>query len=641
MRTVLRGIKQHRHKPKACGRGSGVLCGAEQIGVAGRFDAGRILFPLLLALLLFLAYSPTLSGEFILDDRPLIQKNPYVTRPHSIISYLSQVDGKKESGAQGETGTGYYRPLIQLTYWLDYKIWGMNGAGFRLSNLLYHLLACILLWMWIKRLIDDGHVSFWIAVIFALHPVNTEAVSWVSSRNNVLVAVFGLASLHLFVKMRETGKGRYGFFSLIFFAGALLSKEFALALLPVFFLWSFSLGRREKSITGLLLDHLPFALILCAYLLLRYSITGLHPVSAADETFWSRILFAPYLVLRNTQMILLPLDLHSLIVRYPGWAGSWQAFAGISFMIMLFILLWRERGRPLFRFALLSYLCTLGPILHIFPIPSPTLISMRWLYFPMIFLLMGFSPDLKGLLRAKRRLSISLLCLVVGCFGSLTYMLNEGLWHDEERFFSREVEDFRNDYYSGGFAEVLHQKGDYRGAEEQFLTAIRTGNRSAKDLINYGALLVDTGRAGDALPVLQSALSLDLDFAERAELHNNLGMAEFHLRKGAKAILHFQKAVAYEPRRALFWSNLGGAYGSAGDHFKATKAFERALEMEPDSCSIRKGLALTLIKMQDYAGALSAMGGTAVAHCDPEFLALREECLARTRSGSEPARETD
>jgi protein O-mannosyl-transferase len=583
------------------------------------------MIPLFLGILIFGAYYPILSGEFILDDKPLIQKNPYVVQPHSIVSYLSQVDGKSEP--PGEV-TGYYRPLIQLTYRLDYWLWGMSGAGFRGSNLFYHFLASLLLFAFIKRLTGSVRVSFWAAALFALHPANTEAVSWVSSRNNILVACFGLASLCLYVHARETGKRRHDFFSLLLFAGALLCKEFGVVLLPVFFLWAFLRGREKPGFSGLVRDHLPFVIVLCAYFFLRFSVTGFHTVSAAGEPFWRRILFAPYLIAANTQMILFPSNLHSFMIRFPSSVVSWQTFAGFLFVILLVILLWKGKER-VFRFAIFSYLFSLAPILHLIPIPSPTLISMRWLYFPMIFLLVGVSPCLKRTLEARRRLTSGLLCLLVGCFGFLTHVLNETLWHDEERFFSREVQHFRNEYYSGGLAEILHQKGDYQGAEEQFRTAVRTGNRSAKDLINYGALLIDRGRAGEALPVLQSALGLKMSFEERGELHNNLGLAEFHVGRSSEALLHFRKAVAYGPQVALFWSNLGGAYGSGGDYRRAAEAFDQALKIEPDSCAIRKGVAITLMNMQDYAGALSALEGPG-GRCDLEFTALLRECRERT-----------
>ena len=583
-------------------------------------DHSTPLFLLFLGILILSAYLPTLNGEFILDDKPLIQKNPYVHRIQTVVSYLSQEDGRGEGESGGRTG--YYRPLIQFTYWLDYRIWGMSGPGYRISNLFYHFLASVLFFFLIRRLADSDHLAFWLAVLFALHPVNTEAVSWVSSRNNILAAIFGIVSFQSYLRSRETKRAGWGSLSLFFFACSLLSKEFGLILLPVFLLWTFLMDReRERTIPVLIRDHLPYLLVLCGYLVLRVAATDL-PGAAAEDGLWRRILFSPYLILLDTQKILLPIDLHSFMVHYPTHPFSWQSAAGISFLALLGLLWWREKEVPLFRFALLSFLFSLGPILHIVTIPSPSLVSMRWLYFPMLFLLAATAPYLKRLLM-RNRLFVTALLLAVTCyFGFLTHVLNKELYHDEEGFFRQEVFHFGNDYYAGGIAEILHQKGDYKGAEDQFLSAIRSGHRSAKDLVNYGALLIDRGREKEAIPVLQSALALEMSFEERGELHNNLGTAEFRLgRRDDKPLRHLQKAVAYSPERALFWANLGSAYGSYGDYGRAVAAFERGLEIEPDSCAIRKGIAITLMNMQDYAGALSALEG-AGRPCDPEYAAL-------------------
>lgn len=584
-------------------------------------DHSTPLFLLFLGILILSAYLPTLHGEFILDDKPLIQKNPYVHRLQTLISYLSQEDGRGDGGNGGRTG--YYRPLIQFTYWLDYRIWGMSGPGFRTSNLFYHFLSSVLFFFLIRRLTGADHASFWVAVLFALHPVNTEAVSWVSSRNNILSALFAVGSFLFYLRARETKRAGWGSLSLLFFACSLLSKEFGLALLPVFLLWTFLVDKeRGGEVPVLIQNHLPYLLVLCAYLALRFWVTGPLGGSEEGDDLWRRILFTPYLILVNAQKILLPVDLHSFMVHYPARILSWQSAAGVCFVAFLCFLLWHEKNRPLLRFGLLSFLISLGPILHIVVLPSPSLISMRWLYFPMIFLLAALAPYLKRLLTARSPFATVLLAAVACYFGFSTNVLNRELWHDEEGFFKQEVFHFGNDYYAGGIAEILHQKGDYKGAEEQFLVAIRTGNRSAKDLVNYGALLIDRGRAEEAIPVLQSALALPMSFEERGELHNNLGMAEFRSgRRGHNSLPHFKKAVAYVPDRALFWSNLGSACGSAGDYAGAVKGFGRALEIEPDSCTIRKGMAITLMNMQDYAGALSALEGGREP-CDPEYMAF-------------------
>jgi Tfp pilus assembly protein PilF len=585
----------------------------------------RVGYPILIGILIILAYHPTLTGEFILDDRPLIKNNSYIREFQSIISYLSQEDGADVQSGPGER-TGYYRPLLNLTYWLDQWIWGMDGSRFRWSNLFYHFLACTLFFHLLKRMTGDDGASFWIAALFAVHPVNTEAVSWVSSRNNILVAIFGLASLLLYIEPGKRNAGNRSL-SLLFFAGALLSKEFGLALLPIFLLWTLMFDGESWKISDGVRNHIPFAIVICAYLLIRYSVTCIHASSAGDEPLWRRAFFAPYLALANTGLVIFPFNLHSFIVRYPPSIFSWQGFSGILFIFLLVFLFWREKDRPLFRFGLLSFLCSLFLVLHIVALPSPSLVSMRWLYFPMLFLLLAVSPYVAALLKTSRVLTVALLCLVV-YFGFLSHLLNRNLWHDEKTFFMQEVLHFKNHYYSSGLAEILYGERDYIGAEEHYAIALREGHATSGDLINYGSLLIDQGRPEAALTIMEGALRHRMSHEERAEFHNNMGMACFHLNRPAEAIAHLKKAVVYSPRRTLFWANLAGAYGIGGDYPGSVDAFRTGLEMEPDSSLLRKGLALTFLNMQNYASALITLEKIPLGKMDKEAVALLEQIRA-------------
>jgi len=583
----------------------------------------KIFYPFVLPILALLAYFPTLSGEFILDDRPLVQNNAYIKSLHTPVSYLSQEDG---------AGTGYYRPLVNFTYWLDYAIWGMDGKRFRASNLFYHLVACLLFFLIMQRITGDSHVSFWIAALFAVHPVNTEAVSWVSSRNNILVTVFGLASFHFFLKADEKSSAGYGSLSLIFFAGALLSKEFGLLLLPIFLLWSF-LSPRRKTVYSLVRNHLPYVILICAYLLIRFWVTSVPEAPDGGEPVWRRVLVAPYLVLLNAGMIFLPLNLHSFMLRYSSTASPWQPISGLVLLVLVFFLLVTEKKRPIFRFGVSSFLVSLFPILNIVSLPSPTLISMRWLYFPMVFLLMGVSPYILLPAARRRQATALLLCILTGYLGLYTHILNRNLWHDEKTFFRTEVVHFGNLYYSSDLAEMLHQEGDYRGAEEHFAVALREGYATDRDIINYGALLIDLNKCDAALALLENAQKLVMSYEERSELHNNLAIAKFRLKRPGEAIVHFRKAVIYSPRRTAFWSNLAGAYGSMGDFTNSAAAFKRGLEIEPDSSLLRKGLALTFMNMQNYPGAVSVLEEIPYRQRDSEANALLAESRRKLAAG--------
>ncbi|HJX35112.1 MAG TPA: hypothetical protein VJ373_08050, partial [Desulfatiglandales bacterium] len=159
----------------------------------------QILKYIIITVLVVIAYFPTFSGDFILDDNPLIKNNLFIKDLHPVSSYLIQEDGVIDRKDMGDFHTGYYRSLINLTYSIDYKLWGMNASGFRITNLVLHLFCCFILFKLIALILEDQQAGFWITLLFALHPVNTESVSWIISRNNIMVTLFILLSFYCYI----------------------------------------------------------------------------------------------------------------------------------------------------------------------------------------------------------------------------------------------------------------------------------------------------------------------------------------------------------------------------------------------------------------------------------------------------------
>ncbi|MBN2123796.1 MAG: tetratricopeptide repeat protein, partial [Deltaproteobacteria bacterium] len=555
-----------------------------------------------------LSYLPTFRGGFLLDDRPLVRNNPYVTRMHSLTSLLSQEDGVSTEGTNRSlTRTGYYRPLTNVTYWVDFRIWGMKAPGFRATNLFLHLLTCLVLFLLILRRTGGAGTAFWVTLLFALHPVNTESVSWISSRNNILAALFGLTCLTFFAEGMENGSVAFRFLSLLFFVLALLSKEFGILLPPLLFLYQWIVARKRAPFLRVAFDFAPYLLILGLYLVLRILVTDSLLPLPDGVPLLKRAAFAPWLVLLNTGLVLFPVGIHSFIVGYPSDLPGWQAPAGIAFLALVFVVVWRVRRQGLLCFSLIGFLASLLPVLHIVPIPAASLISLRWLYFPMTFLCLGLAPLVRALFRKRPFPTAGALCMATLAFGYSTFLLNQDLWKNEEVFFHREVRHFKNVFYAGGLAEVLFERGEAAQAEAWFRTALEKGFAGPKDRINYAALLTATDRPREALYILKGVEGRRIGIRERGEYHNNMGMALFRLGAQGEALNHFRKAVLFSPGEPLFWSNLGGAYGSIRDYPAAVSALQRGLETGQSGVGVRKNLAITYMRMEEYDKAVRVL----------------------------------
>jgi len=561
----------------------------------------------IIILLVTLVYFPTFSGKFILDDNSLVKNNPYIEKSHPITSYLAQEDGITERRDAGSYHTGYYRPLINVTYWLDYKLWGMSAPGFRATNLILHLLSCLILYKVLVLLTYNRHVCLLATVLFALHPVNTESVSWIVSRNNIVVTIFSLLALYFYIRSVRNDSPKAMALSLLCFGCALFSKEFGLMVLPILFLYQRSLANERPSISKELANYVLFIGITFVYLVLRQTATSSLLPPSEIGNIWPRVYFFPYLILVNLRLLLFPYGLHSFAIDYPDTYFGWEAIAGFLACILLGLFIWRERRERLLGFSLLSFLMSIVPILNIIPTSAVTLISMRWLYFPMAFFSIAISRFIQRFMQINRFLSLACVGLVLLYFGAYSYLLNKNLWHDEDTFFEHEVVEFKNYLYAGGFAENLLDKKKYQEAEEYFRIAIKNYPNEAKNHINYSALLIETGRMNEAMLFLNKAKPLTMSHNERGQWFNNLGMLHSKSRNRGEAIRNFKKAVLFNPKEPQFWTNLGATYGYLGDYENSVLVLKKALEIFPDSISLRKNLAITYLRTGNPAMALSIL----------------------------------
>jgi tetratricopeptide (TPR) repeat protein len=547
-----------------------------------------------------LPYLPTFSGQFILDDHPLVNNNPYIKKFQPFLSYFSQEDGVSTHNERGDYHSGYYRPIVNLTYFLDYTLWGMSAPGFRTTNLVLHLMTCFLLYKILSRYLKGVMAPFIAILLFGIHPVNSEAVSWTTARNSILVSLFSLASFYFYTSQRPEKRILVIFISLLFFTLALLSKEFAVMLLPIFFLYNRTITDRELHGRREWIGYIPYLVILVFYLIVRWMVTQSVLSPGGLGSVWGRIYFAPYLIVYNLKLILVPYGLHSFSVSYPETLFTWKAVVGFVGVAFFGLFLMAHRRDKLILFSSVSFILGLLPILNIVKISAVTLISMRWLYFPMVFLLLGLSKYIQNLMKINQPLKVSIIGAVIMYCGTYTYILNKDLWHNEGVFFRQEVINFNNVYYAGGLAGDLLDNKQYREAEHYFKIAIDHYPNEARDYINYSALLIETGRPREALSYLEKASSLIMNPRERGEWFNNMGMSYFRLKQLDSALRYFIQAVTSYPNEPDFWKNLGGNYGSMGDYRNSVLAFQRGLEISPDSLPLRKNLAITYLKMKDY-----------------------------------------
>jgi hypothetical protein len=180
---------------------------------------------MLLAVVL-VAHAGALGGGFHYDDRPSVSENLAI-RVWQPLFYLAS-----PLAVSGEEGASGYRPLTVASFAINYALGRLDPFGYLLGNLLAHLAVSWMVFVVGRILLRDDRWAAVAAVIYALHPVNAEAVNYVTARASLLAALGALIALWAFLHRREGGGGWWTGVGLAAFAAALLSKESAVALVP-------------------------------------------------------------------------------------------------------------------------------------------------------------------------------------------------------------------------------------------------------------------------------------------------------------------------------------------------------------------------------------------------------------------------
>ncbi len=218
-----------------------------------------------LLLLVVMVFAPVLSSFFVTDDLLLIYLSSPITT-HSLWEYFTSTGGWFNN---------CYRPIVRLAFLADYLLYHLQPAGYHWTNLLMHLAVTMLAFVFTGILLGDRLVAFLTAAVFSVHPLHTEAVSYISGRGDVIFTCFYLMAAIFFLKYlrRERGGGiLYLMASLLCFVLSLLSKESALTLPLILLLTEWlDRGRTEAGAAAGVRwrIYVPYAGVLAAYACLK------------------------------------------------------------------------------------------------------------------------------------------------------------------------------------------------------------------------------------------------------------------------------------------------------------------------------------------------------------------------------------
>jgi hypothetical protein len=501
-------------------------------------------FPyLLIPLAVALAYAAAVPHPFVWDDPLTILENPAVreARWGEIVSR--------------PTGS-YVRPVVFATFALDLEASGPSPAALRLTNLALHAAAACLLLAAAVALGTARPLALATALLFALHPVQTEAVTYVSGRTDLLAAVFSLGALILHARGHGwDGKpGRRAALggALLLYALALGSKESAVAL-PLALLcgdrvFAERTGRSRRADLG---SILPYLALLALYVLWRAGRDGgalaIGDFPGSTEG-WAAVLAA---AASYARLLLFPVNLH--LERFVAGAAP-SALLGL---VVIAAGAWAlRRGSPAVRFwilwAAVAYLPTAN-LLRVYPgLPPGTVFAAEhFLYLPSTGLLAALI--LAAAPRLRARPSVAGFLAVLLCFAFLLQDRNRD-WRDEETLYRH---------------------------------TLRFTPESARVRLNLGNLYLARGDLARAADTYREGLR---HHPADPDLLTNAGLAALALGRLGEAEAALRQVVAIQPGEAQAWANLGALLATAGRTAEARHAYGRALHRDPANADARAGL---------------------------------------------------
>lgn len=233
--------------------------------------------PILIILLVsFAVYFNAFFGDFVFDDRYQILENPWIRN----ISNVPAIFSKSVWSFQPELSTSnYYRPLMHIVYMLNYYVFGLKPWGYHLVNVLLHCGVSVLVFLVIRGLLtkqigspSSVYISppFIAAVLFASHPIHTEAVTWIAGLPDVACTFFYLLSFYLYISFRDGSKRAY-VLSVISFSVATLFKEPTLTLSVMLAAFDYLFKKSGETTLASVKRYIPYVVVSGVYLLMRYS----------------------------------------------------------------------------------------------------------------------------------------------------------------------------------------------------------------------------------------------------------------------------------------------------------------------------------------------------------------------------------
>ena len=550
----------------------------------------------ILAIVTFLLYSNTLQVPWYYDDVNNIVEQPQLNSLEQVFRLLFS-----------------FRGVAKLTFAMNYSMAGLYLPGFHLVNILIHSGSTIVLYLILKRVFRESFVfPFLCALLFAAHPVQTQAVTYIVQRMTSLSGFFFLLALYFYIRFRESrnsvsnalGLHAIACWVTVFLIGtlAVFSKENAVVLPVALFLFDrYFLGGRSEGWRQILMRILPFAIVPGIFAAVFFlaplykgaevdsltrtitsivSSRNLNPVTyfvTQLGVIWTylRILIVPYGITLDYSYPVVDkiLTLRSIVAGF-GLAG-------------LLLLAFKLRNRaPRISFGIVWFFLTLAVESSFIPLDP---LFVHRLYLPLVgFVIVAMDV----LMRLPWRVPMLAFCCVVISVYAVVAWNRNALWNDPVAFYE---DNLRKAPHSERVRNLLAEQYLLRGrdsdAKRMLVEAIRINPSFGSSVVALSNVYINEGRKAEAFDLLKNGIRTN---PNDHEMHNSLGSLYSMVGIRGMAEYHLQKAISLNPSYGRAYCNMGAHYVGLGMLKEAERQYRMALKVSPNDPVIHFNLGLVL-----------------------------------------------
>ncbi|MBL7888755.1 MAG: tetratricopeptide repeat protein [Bacteroidia bacterium] len=601
------------------------------------FDSFK-LQALILIFIGFFIYGNSFKNEYALDDGIVIIKNEYVQQGLRGIPKILKTDSYdsfyKQMNAKQQLSGGRYRPLSVVTFAMEEQFFG-NGdkespsetvtVVRHMLNVTFYILSVIILLQFLRTYIfkENTIIPFLTCLIFLIHPLHTEVVANIKSRDEILSFLFIILTFMKALQYQESKQTKYLVWSLVFYFLALLSKEYAITLLVLLPLLFYVL--LKDTFMGSIKKTVPFIIVAVVYLLIRFSIVG---VGSTQEN--TDVLNNPYMFASPTEKLATKIEVlnHYLkLMFYPYPLSSDYSYSTIPYtnfadpkvwfsigltLLMVLLTLYFFKKRNILSFALAFYL------LHLFMISNLVMdigatMGERLVYHSSFGFAFVIAVLFDLLTKAMNTKSKQTALIVFGVLITLPcasiVMERNDAWTNDKKLFTTDAWTVPNSALVNGnagkaYVDLSEMEANKSMEKELLGKALLHLHRSVKihdkyvnGYLNLGVVyfkLNNYVKAEEYWRIAQKIYPnnpfLKRNFGVLATTYFNDAM-KIGAKDVSKAISGLEKACELDPGNVEYWYNLGGASFTIKDYEKARNAWTRTLQLKPDHLQAQQGMS--------------------------------------------------